>query len=99
MKLREKSYRDYGFEPGEEKKLKEYCRGPNFSDHKTLIDSAISSNPYIASDLYYSIAGGVSYDDLCKIKHVPIPKVDFYGYQRRCLSIFRNFLLLYEKWK
>lgn len=99
MKTREKGYHDYGFDSGEEKKLKAYCRNKNFSDHKTLMDSAISSNPYIAPDLYYSIAGGVSYDDLMKIKYIPLPKTDFYGYQRKCLSIFRNFLLMYGKWE
>ena len=64
MKTRETSYEDYGFDINEAKRLKEYCRSPNFSDHKTLMDSAISANPCIASDLYYSIASGVSYDDL-----------------------------------
>lgn len=99
MKTREMGYRDYGFDVGEEKRLKDYCRRSNFSDHKTLMDSAISSNPYMAADLYYSIVGGVSYDDLIKIKYIPLPKSDFYGYQRKCLSIFRNFLLMYGKWK
>lgn len=99
MKTRETSYEDYGFDINEAKRLKEYCRSPHFSDHKTLMDSAISANPCIASDLYYSIAGGVSYDDLIKIKYIPLPKTDFYGYQRRCLATFRNFLLIYGKWK
>lgn len=90
---------DYGFDMNEAKRLKEYCRNADFNDHKTLMDSAISSNPSIAADLYYSIVGGVSYDDLSKIKYIPLPKSDFYGYQRRCLATFRNFLLMYGKWK
>ena len=88
MKTRETSYEDYGFDINEAKRLKEYCRSPHFSDHKTLMDSAISANPCIASDLYYSITSGVSYEDLIKIKYIPLPKTDFYGYQRRCLATF-----------
>lgn len=99
MKIREMGYRDYGFDNGEEKRLKAYCRSSEFSEHKSLLDSAISSCPCIAPDLYYSIVGGVSYDDLIKIKCIPLPKADFYGYQRKCLSIFRNFLLFYGKWR
>ena len=99
MKTREKGYKDYGFDQGEEKRLKSYCCRTDFGEHKFLIDSAIASNPVIAADLYFSITGGVSYDDLTKIKYVPISKPDFYGYQRRCLAIFRNFLLMSGKWR
>ena len=98
MKTREKSYSDYGFEMNEVKQLKNYCRSMDFNEHKTLLDSAISANPCIAADLYYSIVSGVSYDEITKIKYIPLPKTDFYGYQRRCLTTFRNFLRMYGKW-
>ena len=99
MKTRETSYADYGFDINEAKRLKEYCRRSEFADHKLLMDSAISANACIAVDLYFSIAGGVSYEDLIKIKYIPLPKSDFYGYQRKCLDIFRRLLLLSGKWK
>ena len=99
MKIRGMKYSDYGFEKGEEKSLKEYCRLESFADHETLLQSAISANPAIAGDLFYSLLNGLSYDSLIKIKYIPYSKCDFYAYQRRCLSVFRNFLLLYGKWK
>lgn len=99
MKVRLKGYKDYGFEAGEEIKLKEYCRKEGFSDYDTLLNAAVSANPAIAGDLFYSLLNGLSYDSLIKIKYIPYSKGDFYAYQRRCLSMFRNFLLLYGKWK
>lgn len=97
MRTREKGYKDYGFAEGEEQKVKQYCRGGDFLEHDLLLQSAISANPYIASDLYYSVVKGVSYESIDRIKHIPMSKADFYGYQRKCLAIFRNWLLLYGK--
>lgn len=90
MKTREKSYSDYGFKKDEAKKLKDYCKSAQFEEHGKLLQSAITSNKSIASELYFSIAGGVSYDELIKIKHIPLSKTDFYGYQRKCLAIFKK---------
>lgn len=90
MKTREKGYMDYGFNADEAKKLKEYCRSAQFTEHNMLMQSALSSNQSIASELYYSIARGISYDELTKIKHIPLSKTDFYGYQRKCLAIFKE---------
>lgn len=98
-RIRNTKYSDYGFRDGEEKLLKDYCRKEGFSDQETLLQSAISSNPAIAGDLFYSLLNGLSYDSLIKIKYIPYSKGDFYAYQRRCLSVFRNFLLLYGKWR
>ena len=98
LKTREKRYSDYGFDVQEAKELRKFCRSMEFNEHKTLLDSAISANPYIAADLYYTIVTGLSYDELTKIKYIPLPKTDFYGYQRRCISNFRNLLRLYGKW-
>lgn len=99
MRVRETSYRDYGFDEGEEKRLKAYCRKKDFSDNKLLLDASEHANPDISDDLYYSIVANVSYDDLCKIKYIPLPKVDFYGYQRKCLRMFRNLLMFNRKWE
>lgn len=99
MRTREKTYKEYGFEQEEGKRLREYCKKEGFCDHDTLLNAAIYSNPSIAGDLFYSLLNGLSYDNLTKIKYIPYSRADFYGYQRLCLSIFRNFLLLYGKWK
>lgn len=99
MKTREKGYRDYGFEKDDEKLIKEFCKSNAFTEHDILLQASISANPYIAADLFYSLINGISYDNLSKIKYIPLPKSDFYGYQRKCLSIFRNLLMLLGKWK
>ena len=98
MRIRETGYKDYGFDLGEERGLKSYCRSPDFTDHDTLIQAAISANPSIAADLYYSLVRGLSFDRLNDVRYIPIPKVDFYGYQRNCLAIFRNLLIMSGKW-
>ena len=98
VRTREKSYSDYGIGMSEIKELKRYCRSMDFDEHKRLLDSAISANPYIAAELYFSIVTGVSYDELSKVRYIPLPKTDFYGYQRSCLSDFRNQLRLCGKW-
>lgn len=79
--------------------MKEYCQRPDFKDHDLLLESAISSYPEIAGDLYWSIIGGISYDDIVKIKYIPLPKSDFYGYQRKCLYMFKDLLRLHGKWQ
>ena len=99
MKTRETFYKDYGFEENEDKKLKAYCRSPNFSEQILLHHCALSSNPSLADDLYYSIINKLSYEELSKIKYIPSPKSDFYGYQRKCLRNFRDLLILHGKWK
>lgn len=90
MRKREMGYSEYGFEPGEERELKEYCRSFDFSDHDTLLQAAVSANPSIAADLYYSLVRGLSFERINDIKYMPIPKVDFYAYQRACLAKFKE---------
>lgn len=99
MRTRDKGFSDYGFQPGEEKQLKDYCKNSNFREHDILLQSAISANPAIAADLYYSLSAGISFERLSSVKQIHLPKNDFYGYQRKCLSIFKNFLVFYGKWK
>lgn len=90
MKTRETSYLDYGMDKDEVKQLKEYCKSAQFVEHDKLLQSAITSNKSIAAELYYSIVRGISYEELIKIKNIPLPKTDFYGYQRKCLAIFKE---------
>lgn len=99
IRTREMGYDDYGLGPGEDKRLKKYCTSPDFDDHMLLLNSALGANKYLASDLYYSIAKGLSYEDMDRTCYIPISKGDFYGYQRKTLYIFRDMLRLYGKWE
>lgn len=87
------SYDDYGFLPGEEKRLKEYCRHSDFSEGFLLLESAMKANNVIGNDLYFSITSGISYDKLSNIKYIMIARPDFYGYQRKTLAILKEALI------
>lgn len=99
MKTREMSYKDYGISRKEEIELKNRCKKMEQEECRMLFESAISANPDIFNQIYYSLAEGCSYDELRKIHYIPISKVDFYGYQRKCLYKFKNLLLLSGKLK
>lgn len=98
MRTRAKRYSDYGFKPGEQERLKKYCQSVGFCDNSILLQAAMSANPVIKDDLYYTIVTGISYDKLNDVRKILLPKNDFYGYQRKCLDIFRNLLIQQGKW-
>lgn len=100
MRTRHKSYSDYGFQDGEAKQLKLYCRSPGLSDHdKFLLKQASrKANPSIDELVYRSIVCKMSYEELQDRDYVPIAKADFYGYQRLCLYWFRQFLTFEGRW-
>lgn len=98
MRTRLTGYDDYGFSEEEAKQLKEYCRNVEFDAHDLLVHAAVSTYPVLAGDLYYSITSGLSYDQLMKIKTIPLARGDFYGYQRKCLAKFRDLLIMHGKW-
>lgn len=98
IRVRETGYDDYGLEPGEDKKIKKYCASAGFDDHLLLFNSALDANKQLASELYYSISKGLSYEDIDRVCYIPISKGDFYGYQRKTLYIFRDMLRLHGKW-
>lgn len=93
MRTREKGFADYGFSPGEETKLKEWCRKPDFSEEFLLLESARMANASIFNDIYFSIVRGVSYEKLDFKVFQNIDKGSFYGYQRKTLAIFRAGLI------
>lgn len=96
MRIREKGYKDYGFEEGEEKKLIQYCRRREFDRSQELLISAISANADLANDIYYSIVNDLSFDDLSKIKYISANKNDFYAYRRKALANMRNWLIFHN---
>lgn len=99
MRKRDKGYKDYGFEKDEDKRLKAYCRNMGEEDCVTLLNCAISSDSTLYSEIYFSLVSGASYEDLCKIRQVPVSKNDFYGYRRECMYKFKNFLVMSGKWR
>lgn len=99
MRKRDTGYKEYGFDKGEDKKLKLYCRNMSAEDSVTLLHCAVSANNALYNEIYFSLVSGISYEELEKIRRIPIAKNDFYGYQRLCLYKFRDLLLLSGKWK
>lgn len=86
MKTRNKSYKDYGFEDGEEKQLINFCKSPDFNAHFKLYVACRYAYEDLSEELLYSLRRGVSYDALEKAKHIPISKTDFYAYRRKALA-------------
>lgn len=99
MKTREKGFAYYGIPLKLEKKIKSYCRRIDFDDWDLLMRAAVEAKREIADDLYYSLRCGVSYDELTKIKYIPIGKGDFYAYRRKCMKIFRDLMILNRLWE
>lgn len=93
MRTRNKGYLDYGFLPGEEKLLKEWCKKSDFSEEVLLLESAKIENKDIFNDIYFSIVKGLSYEKMDKNVSQYIGKGDFYGHQRKTLAIFRKALI------
>lgn len=93
MRTRLKSFADYGFQPGEEKQLKEWCKAPDFNEEFLLLESAKKANDNIHNNIYFSIVKGLSYDKLDKKVYQIYIKGDFYGYQRKTLALFRDALI------
>lgn len=95
MRTRDKTYADYGFQRNEEKYIKYLARQPSYEQRLLLFDSAYSANQDIAEDIIFSIVSGTSYDEIMKIHYIPVTRVDFYGYSRKTLAIYRDKLREY----
>lgn len=88
MRTRQKSYNDYGLIPGEEKIILERIRAEKC--HCIVLKAAVDTNEMIASELYYSIINQVSFEKLDAIRYIPVAKVDFYAYRRKCIALIRE---------
>ena len=93
MRTRERSYFDYGFKEGEERQLQEFCRRPDFAEDFLLLECAKKANADIGGDLYFSLIRGLSWEQLDKRTWQQYSKVDFYGYRRKALGLFRAALI------
>ena len=93
MRVRKCGYSDYGFKPGEERQLQEFCRRPDFAEDFLLLECSKKSNPVIGGDLYFSLIRGLSWEQLDKRTCQQYSKVDFYAYRRKTLGLFRAALI------
>ena len=93
VRVRESSYSDYGFNPGEERQLQEFCRRPDFAEDALLLECAKKVNPIIGGDLYFSLIRGLSWEQRDKRTMQQYGKGDFYGYRRKALGLFRAALI------
>ena len=93
MRVRESSYSDYGFNPGEERQLQEFCRRPDFAEDFLLLECAKKANATIGGDLYFSLIRGLSWEQMDRHTCQMYSKSDFYGYRRKTLGLFREALI------
>lgn len=90
MKLHEMGYEEYGFSPGEEKKVIELCRKHDHETRTILHHAAYSTNEDIAEEMIASLTLGLSWEDIMLIHYIPMSKNMFYAYRRKCLATFRD---------
>ena len=97
MKVRERKCSDYGFTHSEMSALRSYIKSEDFAEHDALFEAALKSNASISNEIYESLTKGISYEKLYAKKFIPISLPDFYGYQKKCLSIFRDYMIANNK--
>lgn len=90
MRARNRTYKDYGFQHGEEKHIRRIAQEQNYEQRLLLYDSAYSVDSSLADDIVYSIVGGVSYEEIQKIRYIPICRTDFHARCRATLASFRD---------
>ena len=100
MRIREMSMEDHGVFPGDEEKLKRYCRNLNAEERLRLFQCAISAAPGLEIAVYESLITGIGYRTLIKRgKQIPAKEDDFYAYRRKVLAKFYDWLRMTGKWK
>lgn len=96
MKTREANY---GIGKEEAESLRKYCQSATIEEQQILFQYSYQSNKQIYPDIFYSLVNGLSYDKLMKARYIPMNRNDFYGYQRKCLMMFREHLVSEHKWE
>lgn len=93
MRTREAKLSDYGVFPEDEKKLLRRCRESTREERQTLLGFCIKSAPEgLEVPVYESLVTGRSYDEIHKRDYIPAKKDDFYGYRRKAMGLFYDFL-------
>lgn len=99
MRTRRTYYRHYGLDDEEVSKIKKRCLNMDEEEREMLWNAAVHSNTYIAQELFTSLEKGMSYWEMADKDYIPYNYEDFYGYQRKCLVMFRNLLIWSGKYK
>lgn len=100
MRTREMSLADHGVFPGDEEKLRKYCRNMPVEDRLLLFQCAIRAAPGLEIAVYESITTDDGYRRQTKRgRQIPVKEDDFYGYQRKTLYEFYDWLRMTGRWK
>ena len=97
MRIREKSYMDYGMGEEERQAVFTFCSNPSELDKKIIMDAIVHVNPQIAQELYISLTQRISYSKLFKKSYIPLPEIDFYGYRRKAMWEIYEMMKLYRR--
>ena len=100
MRTREMSLVDHGVFPGDEEKIKLYCRNLSVEERLRLFQCAISAAPGLEITIYESLITGMGYRTLIKCgRQIPAKEDDFYAYRRKTLAEFYDWLRMTRRWK
>lgn len=95
MRLREKTYEDWGLTKELVTELRKKCR--EIRHQPTLFAAAYEANPELAPFIYFSLSAGLSYDDISRAFYIPMCMESFYAYRRYALTIFQKSLNGYKE--
>ena len=100
MRTRNMRLVDHGVFPGDEEKLKRYCRKLNTEERLRLFQCVISSAPGLEIAVYESLVTGEGYRTLIRHgRQIMAKEDDFYAYRRKALAEFYDWLRMTGKWK
>ena len=102
MRNREMSLQDHGVFPGDEEKIKAYCRtSMSVEERRELFRCCISAASGIEMLIFESITNKSSgYRILINRGfQIPAKEDDFYAYQRKALFDFYDWLRMTGRWK
>lgn len=97
MRTRDKWLKDYGLSDDTRRLLIDFCIHADAKDQRIIERACNSAKPEIAKQLFDSLTLGLSYDKLSARQYIPLPRQDFYGYQRKTLSLIDDQLRLFGR--
>ena len=98
MRTRKKKLSDYGVPVEDGKKILALCRMANKKERQELMQICISSAPCgIEVFVYWSLVLGMSYDEILKKEYIAATKDDFYGYRRKAMAQFYDWMRLTKR--
>lgn len=95
MRLREKTYEDWGLTKDLVTELRKKCKEIKYQP--MLFEATYKANDELAPFIYFSLSTGLSYDDISRAFYIPMCMESFYAYRRYALTIFREMLNGYKE--